>query len=299
MQSSSRLFPVALVKADLWQGLSEDIYLLKPNNSSDKSVEISVTRLGNNLKSEGQVCTPIVLVHDLYQNRLSWMQSQSEDDFAVSLARSGFDVWLVEMRGHGMSKINQHYTQNSLDDFSAFDLVAVQQFIHEKNSVAAVWLGEGEGGISVLSSLAGEHMEPEWVQGVVVTRADRLRWRNKYRWPLMPTMTRLFNRKKVMTKSHLPETEPRGVWKQRIKTHSLIGSRKVSGNKKLLPSLKAFDFAMRFCLEEQNGRLQKRLTFNESTCQVLHCQDRSSLLQLIDDLVEADADLVRAVQPQI
>ncbi|HBO5816006.1 TPA: alpha/beta hydrolase, partial [Pseudomonas aeruginosa] len=46
MQSSSRLFPVALVSAELRADLTEDIYRLKPGNSPDASVELVVTRLG-------------------------------------------------------------------------------------------------------------------------------------------------------------------------------------------------------------------------------------------------------------
>ncbi|HBO0631188.1 TPA: alpha/beta hydrolase, partial [Pseudomonas aeruginosa] len=45
MQSSSRLFPVALVSAELRADLTEDIYRLKPGNSPDASVELVVTRL--------------------------------------------------------------------------------------------------------------------------------------------------------------------------------------------------------------------------------------------------------------
>jgi hypothetical protein len=46
MQSSSNLFPVALISAERRGDLSEDVYRLKPGNSPDWSVEIAVTRLG-------------------------------------------------------------------------------------------------------------------------------------------------------------------------------------------------------------------------------------------------------------
>lgn len=46
MQSSSKLFPVALVSAELRGDLVEDVYRLKPNNSPDRSVELALTRLG-------------------------------------------------------------------------------------------------------------------------------------------------------------------------------------------------------------------------------------------------------------
>ena len=46
MQSSSNLFPVALISAERRGDLSEDVYRLKPGNSPDFTVEIAVTRLG-------------------------------------------------------------------------------------------------------------------------------------------------------------------------------------------------------------------------------------------------------------
>ena len=49
MQSSSDLFPVALMSAEFRGDLSEDVYRLKPSNSPDFSVELALTRLGVSL----------------------------------------------------------------------------------------------------------------------------------------------------------------------------------------------------------------------------------------------------------
>ena len=46
MQSSSNLFPVALISAERRGDLSEDVYRLTPGNSPDGTVELAVTRLG-------------------------------------------------------------------------------------------------------------------------------------------------------------------------------------------------------------------------------------------------------------
>ncbi len=53
MQSSSRLFPVALVSAELRADLTEDIYRLKSGNSPDASVELVVTRLDSRPPASG------------------------------------------------------------------------------------------------------------------------------------------------------------------------------------------------------------------------------------------------------
>ena len=97
MQSSSKLFPVALVSAELRGDLTEDIYRLKPRNSPDTSVELSVTRLG----LAGQATenrTPVILLHGSFSNRRVWY-SPAGIGVGPYLARLGFDVWIVEMRG--------------------------------------------------------------------------------------------------------------------------------------------------------------------------------------------------------
>ncbi len=68
MQSSSRLFPVALVSAELRADLTEDIYRLKPGNSPDASVELVVTRLGQQAAGERRG-PPVILLHGSFSNR--------------------------------------------------------------------------------------------------------------------------------------------------------------------------------------------------------------------------------------
>ncbi|HLD64490.1 MAG TPA: alpha/beta fold hydrolase, partial [Pseudomonas sp.] len=104
MQSSSDLFPVALMSAEFRGDLSEDVYRLKPGNSPDPSVELALTRLGlarSDLSvQEGPRGVPVVLVHGSFSNRRFWYSPKGLG-LGPFLARAGFDVWIVEMRGHG------------------------------------------------------------------------------------------------------------------------------------------------------------------------------------------------------
>ncbi len=67
MQSSSRLFPVALVSAELRADLTEDIYRLKPGNSPDASVELVVTRLGQQAAGERRGPPVILPAREFFQ----------------------------------------------------------------------------------------------------------------------------------------------------------------------------------------------------------------------------------------
>lgn len=62
MQSSSQLFPVALISAERRGDLVEDVYRLKPANSPDASVELAVTRLGR-VDQPDVRGTPVILLH--------------------------------------------------------------------------------------------------------------------------------------------------------------------------------------------------------------------------------------------
>lgn len=50
----------------------------------------------------GATREPVVLVHGLAQNRFTWRVS--ERSFQAALAEQGFDVWNLELRGHGLSR---------------------------------------------------------------------------------------------------------------------------------------------------------------------------------------------------
>lgn len=101
-KQQSPLFPVALISAERRGDLSEDVYRLKPANSPDISVELVVTRLG--MADDSQVRgVPVILLHGSFSNRRFWYSPKGVG-LGAFLARAGFDVWLPEMRGHGLSR---------------------------------------------------------------------------------------------------------------------------------------------------------------------------------------------------
>lgn len=155
MKSSSKLFPVRLMSADVQNGLAEDIYLLKPNNSTDISVELALTHLS--LLADGAADTSakpvLVLIHGSYQNRRLWW-ADSGTCLAKELVLQGADVWLLELRGHGMSPVNQRYEANTLADYASYDLPAVEMFISERTASPIHWLGHGTGAGMLLAALA-------------------------------------------------------------------------------------------------------------------------------------------------
>ncbi|TWI53480.1 alpha-beta hydrolase superfamily lysophospholipase [Pseudomonas duriflava] len=157
MQSSSQLFPVGLIRAELYGNLTEDVYLLKPNNSPDPSVELALTRLGR-LNAPSSFGQSVVLLHGAFDNRYAWYTPRGEG-LALTLVEAGFDVWIAEMRGHGLSPRNLDYVHNRLADYARYDLPAIAAFVEEQTGWPSHWIGQAMGGLSVLHGMVDGHLK--------------------------------------------------------------------------------------------------------------------------------------------
>lgn len=145
MKSSSELFPVTLLTAELKDDWNEDTYLLKPNNSGDTTVEFALTRFSAEHERLGQ---PILWLPPFLHGRTEWLL-RSEERLKALLAQ-GYDVWFLEWRGHGASVVNDNWAGNSLDVIACCDLPAALDFVLEQakqhallvveSSAAQVWV---------------------------------------------------------------------------------------------------------------------------------------------------------------
>lgn len=159
MKSSSSLFPVALLSAEYKDGLYEDVYSLKPNNSPDKTVEVALVRLHTEQCRQSR---PILLVHDAFNNHWQWLD-YGFGGMAGRLARQGCDVWLMDWRGHGLSSRNQVPRLNTLKEMARYDVPAVVEFIRECTGDHPALAARGMGCELVSMALAGGIPVPEAV----------------------------------------------------------------------------------------------------------------------------------------
>lgn len=248
MKSSSKHFPVSLMQADFWKEFSEDIYLLKPNTSTDKTVQVALTRLyGSQDKSDQGLS--LVLVHDTYENRISWISDY--EDLISDLIKSGFSIWMFEMRGHGLSPKNQAYQKNTLNDIAQYDLPAVQQFINELTHSTAIWLGKGEGGLAILRAVEAKTLISEQIQSIHLKAMERFHWMRRIWFPFVGIIRRLFNRKSYFFVSKFPESEFRSVWKQLLREKSLFGRRKtLDGQSRIFKKLPEINIDLTFWFQK-------------------------------------------------
>ncbi|MCF4977982.1 alpha/beta fold hydrolase [Pseudomonas gessardii] len=225
MQSSSNLFPVALISAERRGDLSEDVYRLKPGNSPDGTVELAVTRLGlaDVAQSRG---IPVVLVHGSFSNRRFWY-SPKGIGLGAYLARQGFDVWIPEMRGHGLSRRNQDYAKNRVADYARYDLPAIAAFVREQSAQIPHWIGHSLGGTTLAAALGGQYLGAPAVASVALfgCQVSRTYWPLKI--PPVEWGGRLIlKRFALLSGSRLkrgPEDEPIGLALESMRWHGLFG----------------------------------------------------------------------------
>lgn len=224
MQSSSDLFPVALVGAELRGDLSEDVYRLKPGNSPDYSVELALTRLG--LASQESRGTPVILLHGSFSNRRFWYSPRGIG-LGAYLARAGFDVWIAEMRGHGLSPRNQAYKYNTVADYARYDLPAIAAFVREQSGQVPHWIGHSLGGITLAAALGGQYLDEQSATSVALFGSQI----SRIYWPLKVPPVEWGSRLLLKGFHHVsgarfkrgPEDEPIGLALESLRWHRLFG----------------------------------------------------------------------------
>lgn len=225
MQSSSTLFPVALLSAERRGDLSEDVYRIKAGNSPDPSVELAVTRLGLADQAQGQG-EPVILLHGSFSNRRFWY-SPKGIGLGAYLARAGFDVWIPEMRGHGLSPRNRQWQHNRVADYACHDLPAIAAFVREQTGRAPHWIGHSLGGTTLAAALGGGYLEAGLVASVAIfgSQVSRVYWPLKVP-PLAWGAKLLLRRWGHLSGSRLkrgPEDEPIGLALESLRWHGLFG----------------------------------------------------------------------------
>jgi pimeloyl-ACP methyl ester carboxylesterase len=226
MKSSSELFPVSLMRADVVvDEFIEDTYLLKPNSSNDKSVQFALTRLGYYKPNTERTGQPVILAHGSFTNRGFWFSSKGKG-LARYLLEHNLDPWMFEMRGHGDSPANTDYKLNNVEAYAEFDLPAAQAFVIEQTKQKPIWIGHSLGGVAIATSVAGGHLPADESLGLILIGSQVSRFPILLRIPFVRLAARIIlSIKKPIIKSRLgPEHEPIGIAKEFVKRAGWLSS---------------------------------------------------------------------------
>lgn len=112
---------------------------------------------------DGPTLAPVLLVHGFGQNRNAW--HLPERSFVNHLAEQGFDVFNLDLRGHGRSAELGAQRSSSVDDYIRGDLPEVITQVLERSGFArTLVMGHSLGGLCVAAAGA---LDPERVAAVV------------------------------------------------------------------------------------------------------------------------------------
>lgn len=247
MKSSSEFFPVSLLKADVIGDLTDDVYLIKHGRDEDPSVQIALSHIGiYGQSSKGK--QPIVLVHGSFTNRGFWLSSQGIG-LARHLVEAGFDIWLMEMRGHGLSPRNQAYKNNSLEQYALSDVPAINEFVIEKTGLKPVWLGHSMGGVLISTAVAAGTLPESHLAAIALLGTQVVRRRWYLQIPFMASFGKFwfsFNSEMDGRKLKIgPENEPAGIAREYLRWLGLFGQWRLKSNRTpLLAKWKGLDLPL-------------------------------------------------------
>jgi pimeloyl-ACP methyl ester carboxylesterase len=110
--------------------------------------------------------TPVLLCHGFANNRHAMDFAVPGHSLAVAIAARGFDVFVVDLRGHGLSRAPAGaHGLWTLDDHVRQDIPAVLDAIRaETGSAEVLWVGHSQGALLGLATCA---LRPDRVAGVV------------------------------------------------------------------------------------------------------------------------------------
>ncbi|MFE8072268.1 alpha/beta fold hydrolase [Marinobacteraceae bacterium S3BR75-40.1] len=154
--------------------------------------------------------TPVILLHGSYSNRHFWLSPKGKG-LAAYLSRQGFDVWIPEFRGHGLSTKGASLQNFSAEQQIRFDIPAFADYVSEQTGQAAHWIGHSFGGLFLYGALAKGWLPLHRVLSVAtlgsqITQGDRY-----LKVPLVPwavtRVTRMLGRFPAKTLGLGPENE--------------------------------------------------------------------------------------------
>lgn len=161
------------MKADFAGELHEDVYQLNPGVSPDPTLRINITRVTD--PSTHGYRQPVILLHSEFNNRRQWLTPEGEG-FAAVLARVGFDVWLPETRGHGLSPEHDRWSANTLSISASEDFPAIQAFVAEQSGTKPFWVGAELGGMALAYALTHDPRMAEAAAGAAFIDVATAHW---------------------------------------------------------------------------------------------------------------------------
>lgn len=187
-------------------------------------VELAVSRIRP--RTENARLIPVVLIHGTYCTRSFWVSSKGIG-MGAYLAEQGFDVWIPELRGHGLSPKGPAFSGITAEDQIRHDLPAIQRFVHQLTKTPAFWIGHSFGGLFIIAALGMKWIDQDAIKGMItfgsqISLGDRYLKIPLVAWGLM-LLLKLWGHLPAPKLGLGPEIEPAGVIMETIRWKKLFG----------------------------------------------------------------------------
>jgi len=109
---------------------------------------------------------PVILLHGTYSRRNFWISPKGVG-LGSYLANQGFDVWIPELRGHGLSPKGKDFSSITAEQQIRFDIPAIQNFIRDRTQIPVTWICHSFGGVYALASLSCNWLDQRSIRGMI------------------------------------------------------------------------------------------------------------------------------------
>ncbi len=169
---------------------------------------------------------PAILVHGSYTNRHFWISPKGVG-MGSYLAEKGVDVWIPELRGHGLSPKGDAFSSITAQDQIHHDLPAIQEYVFRQTAAPAFWIGHSFGGLFIIAALSAGRLSQECMKGLVtfgsqISLGDRYLKVPPLSWALSGFL-RIMGYLPSPTLGLGPEIEPAGTILETIRWKKLFG----------------------------------------------------------------------------
>jgi len=147
----SRLFSRAVSRATRLSGLSLEF---RPDELYRVPTEDGAAIALGRYRPRGvpqRFAEPVVLCHGLGTNRFA-LDFDERHSLARHLARKGFEAWVVELRGRGLS--GEPLPSTTFDEQAEFDVRAALRAVLSTGPEQVSWVGHSKGGLLAYAHLA-------------------------------------------------------------------------------------------------------------------------------------------------
>ena len=131
---------------------------------TEDNAEVAVTHITGDANQKAT--KPVILLHGTYSKRNFWL-SPKGIGLGKYLADNGFDVWIPELRGHGLSPKGNAFSAITAEHQIRYDIPAIQSFVFTRTGIPVVWICHSFGGVYALAALSCNWLDSATVGGMI------------------------------------------------------------------------------------------------------------------------------------